>query len=86
MTWIYLADSAPLVVGPSSPQLPICLFVGPQGWTWQPGIYSVAIVAEPGQGAGPLRTTFAAVLPAETAELIASQPGTWVEVRTEVGA
>ncbi len=83
LTWIYLADSAPLVVGPSSPQLPICLFLGPPGWDWQVGTYDVTIVAERGQGTDALRTQFTVSLPAETVDLITSQPRTWVEVRTE---
>lgn len=83
LTWIYVADAAPLVVGPSSPQLPICLFESPPDWRWQAGEFLVTIMAELGEGAAPLRTTFAAELPAQAAELITAQPRTWVEVRTE---
>jgi hypothetical protein len=82
LTWIYLADAAPLVVGPSSPQLPICLFEGPPDWRWQEGTYRVTIVAELGQDTDPLRETFEVTLPAEMVELIHSQPGTWIGVRT----
>ena len=83
LTWIYEADAAPLVVGPSSPQLPICLFEGPEGWTWQAGTHRVTIVASRGQDANALRADFTVALPEETVELITSQPRTWVEVRTD---
>jgi len=43
----------------------------------------VTIVAERGQGTDALRTQFTVSLPAETVDLITSQPRTWVEVRTE---
>jgi hypothetical protein len=83
LTWIFVADAAPLVVSPSSPQLPYCLFLGPPGWQWQAGDYRVTIVAARGQDADALQTTFSMTLPAETAEFITEQPRTWVEVRTE---
>jgi hypothetical protein len=86
LTWIYQADAAPLVVGPSSPQLPICLFEGPDGWTWQAGTYQVAIVASRGQDAEAMEAAFTVTLPEETVEMITSQPRTWVEVRTEIGS
>ena len=82
LTWIYLADPAPLVVGPSSPQLPICLFTGPPGWRWQAGTYWVTILAAQEPGADPLRADFVVTLPTESIEMINSQPLTWVEVRT----
>jgi hypothetical protein len=58
LTWIFVADTAPLVVGPSSPQLPYCLFLGPPDWQWQAGTYQVAIIATKGQDGEALRTTF----------------------------
>jgi hypothetical protein len=84
LTWIFVADSAPLVVGPSSPQLPYCLFLGPLDWRWQAGTYHVTIIATQGQGADTLRTTFRMTVPVETADFINSQPRTWVEVQTRI--
>lgn len=86
LTWIFVADAAPLVVSPSSPQLPYCLFLGPPGWQWRAGDYLVTIVATRGQNADALRTTFKMTLPAETAEFINEQPRTWVEVRTDTSS
>ncbi len=83
LTWIYQADPAPLVVGPSSPQLPICLFEGPSGWQWQAGSYQVTIVAAREQDADALQSTFTMSLPAETVDLITEQPRTWVGIRAE---
>lgn len=83
LTWIYEADAAPLVVGPSSPQLPLCLFVGPPGWVWQSGAYRVTIVAERGENRDALRTDFAMTLATETVEAITTQPRSWREVWTE---
>jgi hypothetical protein len=82
LTWIYLADPAPLVVAPSSPQLPICLFTGPAGWRRQEGTYWVTIAAGRGPGAAPLRTNFVMTLPTASADLVNAQRGTWVEART----
>jgi hypothetical protein len=82
LTWIYLADPAPLVVGPSSPQLPTCLFTGPPGWRWQGGTYWVTIIAARGPDAAPLQTDFTMTLPAQSADQVNAQPGTWVGVRT----
>jgi hypothetical protein len=86
LTWIFVADAAPLVVSPSSPQLPYCLFLGPPGWQWQAGDYLVTIVATHGRNADALRTTFKMTLPAETAEFIVEQPRTWVEIRTDTSS
>lgn len=83
LTWIFVADAAPLVVGPSSPQLPYCLFEGPEDWRWRAGRYQVTIVATRAQDAGVVRATFAMEVPAETAEFINAQPRTWIEVRTQ---
>jgi hypothetical protein len=46
LTWIYLADPAPLVVSQSTPQLPINLYVGPEGWEWAPGTYLLVVEAD----------------------------------------
>ena len=46
LTWVYTADPAPLVVGPSNPALPIGLFVGPPDWPWTPGTYRIVVEAE----------------------------------------
>jgi hypothetical protein len=82
LTWIFVADAAPLVVGPSSPQLPYCLFLGPPNWRWQAGEYGMAIVATRGQDADELRADFAMTVPEETALAINDQPRRWNEVRT----
>lgn len=82
LTWIYVADAAPLVVGPSSPQLPICLFEAPEGWVWQPGDYSATIVASRGEGQPDLRTEFAMTLSPEVAAAVTSRPRSLWEVRT----
>jgi hypothetical protein len=86
LTWIFVADAAPLVVSPSSPQLPYCLFLGPPDWQWQAGDYLVTIVATSGRNAEALRTSFKMTLPAESAEFINEQPRTWVEVRTDTSS
>ena len=86
LTWIYQADAAPLVVGPSSPQLPIGLFEGPPGWAWREGTYRVAILAGRGQDRDALRAAFAVTLLAADVELITTQPRTWVEARTAPAA
>jgi hypothetical protein len=82
LTWIFVADAAPLVVGPASPQLPYCLFPGPPEWRWQPGEYRVTIVATRGRGPDEVRAEFAMTLSEGTADFINEQPRPWLEVRT----
>lgn len=83
LTWIYQADPAPLVVGPSSPQLPICLFEGPAGWEWQPGEYQVSIVAGREQNPDALRTAFRFALPEAVVDQVTLNPRTWVGLPAE---
>jgi hypothetical protein len=82
-TYYSLADPAPLVVSPSSPQRPICMFIGPPGWQWQPGSYLVTIIAERGEDAAPLRAAFTMTLPEESVESITASPGAWVKIDTQ---
>ena len=42
---MFVADAALLVVGPNTPQFPICLFEGSAGWRWRPGTYVLTISA-----------------------------------------
>lgn len=73
-TYLKLADPAPLVVSPTSPQLPICLFVGPPDWRWQPGTYTVTIVASRSDGGFPVRAAFTMTVSAEQAAFVTA-PG-----------
>jgi hypothetical protein len=83
--WIVLGEPAPLVVGPSSPKLPTCAFVGPPNWQWQPGDYLVTIVASRGETATPLRAAFTMTVSADQVEWLLASPGhNWVFVETEV--
>ena len=82
LTWIYLADPAPLVVGPSSPQLPTALFEGPPGWRWRAGEYRVEILAGRGEDPGALRATFAMRLSEAEVALVGADSRNWVAVRT----
>lgn len=82
LDWIYLADPAPLVVSPNSPQLPICLFIGPPAWSWQAGAYQVRITAGRDQDAGALQSAFTLTLPAKGVEQLNAQPGLWIEAHT----
>lgn len=82
LTWIYLADPAPLVVSPSSPRLPICLFEGPPGWQWQAGTYQVRILAGREQENNALQSDFTLTLPQASVDYLEAQPRTWVEART----
>ena len=86
LTWIHQADSAPLVVGPSSPQLPICLFQGPPDWHWQACTYLLTIVAERDQDPDAMRAPFAIPLSAEDAALLNERSKRWGEVRTQIDA
>jgi hypothetical protein len=44
-TWVVNADAGPLMVQPNGPQFPVCLFVGPSGWSPGAGTYRVTLTA-----------------------------------------
>ena len=82
--WAYVGDPAPLVVSPTSPQLPTVLFVGPEGWAWEPRSYQVTVIADRAVAGEPLRQAFALRLSEEVvAELNARRGQGFVAVRTE---
>ena len=75
--WVYyaLGESGPLVVGPSSPQMPTCVFIGPPDWLWQPGDYQVTTVARCGETAPPLRARFTMTLTTDQVESLLANLG-----------
>ncbi len=56
-TWNWQADAGPLLVTQDQPQVPLCRFVGPPGWQFQPGKYLVTLEASPALGGKPLDHT-----------------------------
>jgi hypothetical protein len=83
LTWMFQADAAPLVVSPSNPQLPICLFESPVGWSWQEGTYRLTIVAARGQVPEALQTALEFTLSADIAEQLNANPRQLFWVRTQ---
>lgn len=58
LTYMYVADARPLLVSPNNPQLPVGVFVGPQGWSFGAGTYRLTFVAERAIGSMQLRGDF----------------------------
>jgi hypothetical protein len=80
LTWQFVADPGPLVVGPNDPQLPICLFLSAPGWMWQPGGYRVIVTAERTIHDEPLRARLEFALDQDTVDVISNQSGTFLTI------
>jgi len=83
LNWLFVGDAAPLVVGPNTPQLPVCLFTGPPGSAWTAGTYRVEIVAQREVAGAPLRARFTVNVSAdEVAAVNAPRGGQFREIPT----
>ncbi len=72
---MFVADPGPLVVSPASPQQPLGLYVGPEGWAWTAGTYRVTVLAERAVGDAPLRASFAVTFSAPDVQAVSEAPG-----------
>jgi hypothetical protein len=70
----YVADAAPLVVGPRSAATPLGLFKAPSGWFFAAGTYQFKLIADRVVVAAPLTGTFSVTLSAENIAFL-DQPG-----------
>lgn len=86
LNWQYLADPAPLVVGPSDPQFPIGLFIATAGWVWQPGSYRVTVVAERTVRDEPLRASVELTLTTTDVDVVSDERRPIREVLTSPAA
>jgi hypothetical protein len=57
-SYVYTADAAPLIVSLNTAQSPVATFFGPDGWSFEPGIYRITFIAERAVAAEPLLGTF----------------------------
>lgn len=82
LSWQFVADPAPIVVGQNDPQFPLGLFISPVDWPWHPGSYRVTVIADRTVRHEPLRGTVEFTL---TPDLIAfiENPGVFIEVPTK---
>jgi hypothetical protein len=80
LTWQFLADPAPIVVGPNDPQFPTGLFIAPSGWLWQPGSYRITVVAARTVVNKPLRAGVEFALTQQQVDFLAS--GSFLEIPT----
>jgi hypothetical protein len=80
--WQFLADPAPIVVGPNAPQFPIGLFIAPSSWTWQPGTYRVTVIADRTIERVPLLASLELTLTATDVEVVSDSRGFLREVMT----
>ncbi len=58
LSYEYLADAVPLLVGPRSAASPLSLFDAPEGWHFGPGTYAFTLTAERVVTGDQLRATF----------------------------
>lgn len=62
LSYRYLADAVPILVSPRSASAPLCLFDGPDGWFFVPGVYTVTFTAQRVVASEPLRGTLSVTL------------------------
>jgi hypothetical protein len=74
LSYEYVADAAPLVVGPRSAATPLGLFKAPSGWFFSAGTYHFKLIADRVVVADPLTGTFSVTLSAENIAFL-DQPG-----------
>jgi hypothetical protein len=78
LTWQFVADPAPLVVGPGDPQFPTGLFIAPAGWLWQPGTYRVTAIAERTVNRQPIQESLEFALTQDQVDFLAT--GSFLEI------
>lgn len=81
--WEYVANPAPLAVGPASPQLPICLFVGSPATTWDNGTYRALVEATQTTADEQLSASLAFTIDAANAEWLSANPGKRLDLRVD---
>jgi hypothetical protein len=82
ITWQFVADPGPIVVGPNAPQFPIGLFIAPPGWLWQPGTYHVTVIADRTIDHTPLRSSLDLTLTTTDIDVVSDPSGYLREVMT----
>ncbi len=65
LSYRYVADAVPILVGPRSASAPLCLFDAPDGWFFAPGTYTFTLTAHRVVASEPVRATFSITLTAE---------------------
>ncbi len=65
LSYEYVADAVPLIVGPREAAAPLSLYDAPEGWHFAPGSYSITLVADRVVTGQPLRDEFTITLSAE---------------------
>jgi hypothetical protein len=74
LSYEYVADAVPLLVGPRDAATPLSLFDGPDGWHFGPGTYTFVLSADRVVVAQPLRAQFSLTLTPENIAFL-EQPG-----------
>jgi hypothetical protein len=82
LTWQFLADPAPLVVGPNDPQFPTGLFIAPANWLWQPGRYRITVVAARTVRKQSLRASVEFEITPQQVDAMSSYSGIFFEIPT----
>jgi hypothetical protein len=74
LSYEYVADAVPLLVGPRNASSPLSLFDAPDGWHFAPGTYTFALNADRVVVGEPLRGEFSVTLTPENVAFL-DQPG-----------
>jgi hypothetical protein len=74
LSYEYVADAVPLLVGPRDAASPLSLFEAPPGWFFSPGEYTFTLVADRVVTGQPLSDEFRVTLSAENIAFL-DQPG-----------
>ncbi|MER3486523.1 MAG: hypothetical protein C4345_11700 [Chloroflexota bacterium] len=82
LSWTFVSDPAPLVVGPTAPQYPIGLFIAPPSWYWAAGRYQLTVTATRAVGGTPLRGQVTLTLTDEQVAYLNANSGGFLQVST----
>lgn len=70
LSYEYVADAGPLLVSARSAASPVCLFMAPAGFFFEPGHYTFTLVAERVVAGAPLQASFDVTLTADDIAVI----------------
>lgn len=75
LSYEYVADASPLLIGPNSAQSPFATFNGPSEWYFTPGSYQITLVAERAVADEDLTQTFRVTFTQENVDFLNENKG-----------
>lgn len=71
----FLSDPAPMVLAARTARAPVLLFIGPSGWSFEAGLYTIEVAADRAVAGRPVTTSLTVSLTAESVRLLNESGG-----------